>query len=301
MEGKSSFDISGSLTSYAIAVVRNALDMRVVKAAGELSVDHFARLLSVVAEGIEDPRLPVGRCKGLVAGFSSEFTTGTLKVVQTLVTRCLDAFTGRPHLYGGPSELKACYLELIAKHCSDRLLFDQLTSGVFGLCSQVLSCVCVVIHAPASSLRPASATAGNEARASQLGGKQSKPVAGTLPSWVSPSQPLGVAESRAFSRHLTTLTIKTVPRTHTTQQHTTAAAETQKAESLVEPFAKHVAHVMLAYVGSMNDPLCTLTPEMRRELEPGLFSLCEMLGEYNRDALMVSALDSGGKTIMKSL
>ncbi|KAI6142824.1 hypothetical protein BKA82DRAFT_4190916, partial [Pisolithus tinctorius] len=38
-----------------------------------------------------------------------------------------------------------------------------------------------------------------------------------------------------------------------------------------------------------------------RELEPGLFSLREMLGEYNQDALTASALDSGGKTPMKSL
>ncbi|KAI6022335.1 Urb2/Npa2 family-domain-containing protein [Pisolithus microcarpus] len=278
--------------------------MRVVKAAGELSVDHFARLLSVVAEGIEDPRLPVGRCKGLVhlstillhvAGFSSEFTTGTLKVVQTLVTRCLDAFTGRPHLYGGPSELKACYLELIAKHCSDRLAAVRSVDlrSIWSLLS-IFHCI-ISVAGSLVRLRPFVLHRLLPVM------RRSKPVAGTLPSWVSPSQPLGVAESRAFSRHLTTLTIKTVPRTHTTQQHTTAAAETQKAESLVEPFAKHVAHVMLAYVGSMNDPLCTLTPEMRRELEPGLFSLCEMLGEYNRDALMVSALDSGGKTIMKSL
>ncbi|KAI6138800.1 hypothetical protein BKA82DRAFT_4231072 [Pisolithus tinctorius] len=42
----------------------------------------------------------------------------------------------------------------------------------------------------------------------------------------------------------------------------------------------------------MNDPLYILTLDVRRELEPGLFSLCEMLGEYNRDVLM---------TLMKSL
>ncbi|KAI6109440.1 hypothetical protein EDD16DRAFT_1614053, partial [Pisolithus croceorrhizus] len=50
-----------------------------------------------------------------------------------------------------------------------------------------------------------------------------------------------------------------------------------------------------------NDSLCILTPETPRELEPRLFLLGELLGEYNRDALMVSALDSGGKTIMKLL
>ncbi|KAI6025407.1 Urb2/Npa2 family-domain-containing protein [Pisolithus microcarpus] len=135
----------------------------------------------------------------------------------------------------------------------------------------------------------------------QLGTKQKKLVAGTLPFWVSPSQPLGISGSHAFSRLLTVLTTKTVPRTHTTQQHTVVAAETQKARSLAKPFTKHVGHVLLAHIDSMNDPLCILTPEMRGELEPGLFSWCEMLHEYNRDAVMASAFDSGGKIIMKSL
>ncbi|KAI6141285.1 hypothetical protein BKA82DRAFT_1003099 [Pisolithus tinctorius] len=51
----------------------------------------------------------------------------------------------------------------------------------------------------------------------------------------------------------------------------------------------------------MNDSLCIPTPEIRRELEPGQFSLYERLGEYDRYALTAPALDSDGKTLMKSL
>ena len=40
---------------------------------------------------------------------------------------------------------------------------------------------------------------------------------------------------------------------------------------------------------------------MRRELQPGLFSLCEMLGEHSLDALAASTLDSSGKAVMKSV
>ncbi|KAI6138661.1 Urb2/Npa2 family-domain-containing protein, partial [Pisolithus tinctorius] len=87
---------------------------------------------------------------------------------------------------------------------------------------------------------------------------------------------------------------------HTTQ-HTAIGVKTQKAGSLAKLFAKHVGHVLLAYIDSMNDPSCSLKPQIRPELKPGLFSLREMLGEYNRDALMVFALDSGRKTFMKSL
>ncbi|KAI6095269.1 hypothetical protein F5141DRAFT_725424 [Pisolithus sp. B1] len=204
--------------------------------------------------------------------------------------RCLAAFTGRPHLYDGPSELKEHYLELIAKHCSDRPAAVRSVDlgSIWSLLSKILSGT--ANHDTATSF----ATFHCIISVADSGAKQSKLVAGTLPSWVCPSQPLGVAEIRAFSRLLTALTVKTVPPTYTTQRHTSVAAETQKAESLAKPFAKHVGHVLLAYIDCMNDPLCVLTPDMRRELEPGLFSLCEMLGEYNRDALMVSSLDSGG-------
>ncbi|KAI6146732.1 Urb2/Npa2 family-domain-containing protein [Pisolithus tinctorius] len=313
--------------------VRYALDMQVTKATAELSVDSFAHLLSVIGEGIEDPWLPVGQCKSLMhlsTILLHDTPQGPLEVVQVFVTRCLDAFNDQPHLYGGSMELKEHYLELIAKHCSDRPA--AVRSADLG---SIWSLLCKILsgstdHATATSFATFHcivSIAGSLVRMRrdivihtlphlafvlhrllliirrmrpQLGAKQSKLVAGTLPSWISPSQPLGIAESRALSRLLTALTVKTVPHTHTTQ-HTAIAAETQKAESLAKPFAKHVGHVLLAYIDSMNNPLCILTPDIRREVEPGLFSLCEMLGEYNRGALMVSALDSGGKTLMKSL
>lgn len=134
----------------------------------------------------------------------------------------------------------------------------------------------------------------------QLGAKQSKIVTDTFPSWLSASQPISTDEARALARLLTSLTTKTVPRT---RAHTRASTstESQKAGSLAKPFAKHASYVLVAYVDAFNDPLCIINAEMRRELEPGLFALCEMVGEHSRDALMVSALDSGGKTIMKSL
>ncbi|KAI6022409.1 hypothetical protein BKA83DRAFT_4083836, partial [Pisolithus microcarpus] len=111
----------------------------VVKAGGKLSVDHFAHLLSVIAEGIEDSRLSVGRCKGLIHISTVLLPRGTLKV-GTLVTRCLDAFTGRRHLYGGSSELKECYLELIANHCSDRAAVRSVDLGsVWCLLCKILS------------------------------------------------------------------------------------------------------------------------------------------------------------------
>ncbi|KIO05668.1 hypothetical protein M404DRAFT_513749 [Pisolithus tinctorius Marx 270] len=39
---------------------------RCASCAGEPSVDSFVRLLGMIGEGIEEPRLPVGQCKSLI-------------------------------------------------------------------------------------------------------------------------------------------------------------------------------------------------------------------------------------------
>ncbi|GBE78138.1 hypothetical protein SCP_0110210 [Sparassis crispa] len=128
-----------------------------------------------------------------------------------------------------------------------------------------------------------------------LGGKQSRLVMNTLPKWVSADTPLSSEESKALARLMTTLSTKTVVRVHG------PSSESQKPGSLVRPFSKHAAYVLTAYIDAVNDPLCIVPTQIRRELQPGLFALCDMLGEHNRDAMMVSALGAGGKATMKAL
>jgi hypothetical protein len=128
-----------------------------------------------------------------------------------------------------------------------------------------------------------------------LGAKQHAIVANSLPAWINPSRPLGAEESKDLSRLLTSLSAKTSVRVHG------PSAELRKPESLARPLSKHVACVLRAYLEALNDPLCILPADVRRELQPGLFILCDMLNEHTRDALMVSALDAGGKAAMKVL
>lgn len=128
-----------------------------------------------------------------------------------------------------------------------------------------------------------------------LGAKQYTIVSDSFPTWVNPSHPLGAEESKALSRLLTSLSAKTSIRVHG------PSAEPQKHESLARPLSKHVTCVIQAYLEALNDPLCILPADIRRELQPGLFILCDMLNEHTRDALMVSTLDAGGKAAMKSL
>lgn len=120
-------------------------------------------------------------------------------------------------------------------------------------------------------------------------------VMGTQPQWITAGQSLGVEEAKALSRVLEMLTTKTITRVHATP------AETQKAESLAAPFSKHAVFVLKAYIEAMNDPLCVLTLDVRKELLPGLYALCGIIGEHSRDAIMVSALDSSGKATLKAL
>lgn len=129
----------------------------------------------------------------------------------------------------------------------------------------------------------------------QLGAKQSRLVTDTLPRWIHPGSALGADEAKALARLLTTLTTKTVVRGQA------GGGEAGKAESLARPFAKHAAYVLQAYIEALNDPLCVLPADTRKELEPGLFALCEMMGEHSRDALMVASLDTGGKTVLKTI
>jgi hypothetical protein len=133
----------------------------------------------------------------------------------------------------------------------------------------------------------------------QLGGKQSKLVTDSLPLWVNVAmRPLGAEEAKVLARLLSALTVKTVPRFH---RHAVSANEPPKAESLAKPFSKHAAHVLTSYIEAANDPLCVFPLEMRKELQPGLFSLCDMLGDRDRDAMTVSALDADGIVTLKTL
>ncbi len=129
----------------------------------------------------------------------------------------------------------------------------------------------------------------------QLGAKQSAMVAQSFPPWINPQQPLGNEEAKALSRLLESLATKSIVKVQS------SSTEAQKAESLVGPFSKHAAYVLTAHIDAVGDPLCIFPASVRKELEPGLFALCDMINEHSRDAIMLSSLDAGGKTTMKAL
>lgn len=128
-----------------------------------------------------------------------------------------------------------------------------------------------------------------------LGARQARAVGNSFPFWVNSKEPLGIPEVKILSRLLVSLATKTTVRL------VGSAQENQKMESLTRPFGKHASHVLMAYVQTINDPLCVVYAATRKELYPGLFVLCEMLSDHDREAMMLSGLDGGGKATMKTL
>ena len=128
-----------------------------------------------------------------------------------------------------------------------------------------------------------------------LGAKQTRLVMNTLPAWITAEQAMSVEEAKALARLMTTLTTKTIVRNYAQN------AETQRPESLARPLSKHAAYVLTAYIEAVNDPFCYIATQVRKEMQLGLFALCDMIGDHNRDAMMVSALDANGKVMMKAL
>jgi ABC-type cobalamin transport system ATPase subunit len=120
-------------------------------------------------------------------------------------------------------------------------------------------------------------------------------VTDTLPRYINVKSPLGPEEAKLLARLLEMLASKTTVRINGTHM------DSQKAESLAKPFSKHAAYVLKSYIEAMNDPLCIIPSNVRKELQSGLYALCGMMNDHSRDAMMVSALDAGGKTTMKTL
>lgn len=145
-----------------------------------------------------------------------------------------------------------------------------------------------------------------------LGAKQMRMVTESLPRFIQApviademgkcEAFLGPLEAKALGRLLTTLKTKT-----TVVGVRGAAGDSlhPKAESLARPFARHAPAVLLSYLSMMASPISFLSLEVRNELEPGIFALCDMMGEHGRDAIMASSmgqvLDSSGKQVLKNV
>ncbi|KAI0082239.1 hypothetical protein K474DRAFT_1586046 [Panus rudis PR-1116 ss-1] len=331
-KGHIEFVVASYLAFYkqCNASEREALNVRLETISKKLSLETFAVVLNIVSEGIGRSDLGAEHLNTLIRLSHSlihNAPEGTLRLTQDHVTTCLMSFIDQPahstntillhqvlsfittHINDRPAALRSSQVPPICSligralapsmtHDSQtcRGIFSEIVSALSGLVRlrrdlvlPILPLLCLTLRRLINCLKTV---------VPNLGARQKRLVSNTLPQWISTNDPLSSREARPLARLLTSLTTKTVIRTHSNVP--ALGLESQKADSLSRPLSKHIFVVLKTYIETLNDPLCVLSTDIRRELEPGLFALCEIIGEKYRDSLMV-ALDSGGKVVMKGL
>jgi hypothetical protein len=127
-----------------------------------------------------------------------------------------------------------------------------------------------------------------------LGMRQRRIISSAHPFWVTLEDPLGAQHAAELARLFCTLEVKTPARGH----HRTAQS---KLESLAKPFARHAASLLQKYIDMTTDSFALVTTEVRRSLQPGMFALCGMITEQDRDSLMRSLGRPSSKALLRSL
>ncbi|KIM48444.1 hypothetical protein M413DRAFT_440178 [Hebeloma cylindrosporum] len=306
------------------------LDDHLARACKGLELSDYIHLQSLVSESlsnVEVLRRHLLHLVHLAALLLREHPSHSLVHIQKFATRCIHIFSEKDHFVRGPIMLRLEVLEMVAQHCSyqQAALRSLDAAGIWLLLSKYLAPSVVhdqdtepiIFHkivAILSSLIRLRRDLVSHALPHlgmilrqlllcmrscrpHLGAKQTSIVMNTQPLWMSASQPLGAEEAKILGRLLESLNTKTTVRVLSSS----ATSENQKPESLAKPFSKHAVYVLKAYIEAMNDPLCLLPLDVRKELQPGIFALCSMVSEHSRDSLMISALDGGGKMTFKAL
>ncbi|WFD26752.1 hypothetical protein MNAN1_001739 [Malassezia nana] len=125
-------------------------------------------------------------------------------------------------------------------------------------------------------------------------------MAAALPAWLDVRQaPLTATDARALARLLSELGAKTSAGAPAAKRARLAPGAT--TESLRQPLSKYAVYMLLAYVRCVTMPHTTVAAALRAELQPGLLVLCDLCGEYERDAALKHALDASGQVVFQAL
>lgn len=145
-------------------------------------------------------------------------------------------------------------------------------------------------------------------------------VLSSYPSWMSTSlqetrsiKALTEEDARTLSRLLNGLVTKTTlslsfdslssSKKQKKNHSKDSKASDSNLSSFSKPLSKHSSHILLSYIVSLTSSFTTIPTNVRTELLLGLFALCETIGEYERDSLMVGGLhgNEGGKVILRRI
>ncbi|KAF9456144.1 Urb2/Npa2 family-domain-containing protein [Collybia nuda] len=322
--------IIGSYLAFSGIVThgRKRLDNNLLKACQALSPPQFSHILHLVREGLNTLSTSEDRLAHLIELSNlllHNYPQGALKYTQVYAASCLSTFIRQNCFTEGSVWLRVQVLEFVAQRCSDRpmtlkpgdvnniwTLLTRFLAGSRVHDNETTYCIfhkivtiigalvrfrrdLVILTLPHLGVILRQLFMSVRSVRPLLGSQQTTLVTDTLPKWVHSRSPLGAEEGRVLARLLVTLATKSIVRNSIT------VSEAPKAESLAKSFSKHASYVLKAYIEVMNDPLCILRSDLRKELQQGLYALCSMVSDHSRDAMMLSALDSGGRVTMKIL
>ncbi|EJT97949.1 hypothetical protein DACRYDRAFT_41334, partial [Dacryopinax primogenitus] len=111
--------------------------------------------------------------------------------------------------------------------------------------------------------------------------------------WVASDDPLGAEHAAELGRLLCTVVVR-----RPAQGYRVAES---KLESLAKPFARHAPYLLKKYIDMVTDPFTTISGDMRRALQPGIFALCSMINDPDRDSLMLSLRKTPAKALFKAM
>lgn len=124
-------------------------------------------------------------------------------------------------------------------------------------------------------------------------------VHASMPCWLDVAvSPLGLDAAQAFRRVLSELAGKTSV-IHVSKKVKPNTPNT--TETLAKPMKKHAVYVLVAYARCVTMPHTTIPPNLRQELLPGLFALCDICGDFERDTALKSMLDASAQLVFKDI
>ncbi|WFC97850.1 hypothetical protein MYAM1_000570 [Malassezia yamatoensis] len=140
---------------------------------------------------------------------------------------------------------------------------------------------------------------------SNIGTSQLRKLAEATPTWLNiVEHPLGATEAQGLSRVYSEISTKSTSLSTLVahkRKRTESNDHRNTSESLAHSMSKHVVYILMAYVRTVSQGTTTLAPPVRQELQAGLFALCDLVGHYERDAVMKGMLDASSQMNFKSL
>ncbi|WFD41939.1 hypothetical protein MPSI1_000576 [Malassezia psittaci] len=140
---------------------------------------------------------------------------------------------------------------------------------------------------------------------SNIGTSQLRKLAEATPIWLNiVEHPLGAKEAQDLGRLYSEISNKSISLSTLVahkRKRTNLIEHPNTSESLAHSMSKHVVYILMAYVRTVSQGTTTIATPVRQELQAGLFALCDLVGHYERDAVMKGMLDASSQIIFKSL